>query len=38
MHVHPKAQRPSIAADGSKIICREKQEPRSALLWGSASL
>jgi len=38
MHVRSKAQRHSIAGGGSKIICREKQEPRSALLCGSASL
>jgi len=38
MHVRSKAQRHSIASGGSKIICREKQEQRSALLCGSASL
>jgi hypothetical protein len=38
MHVRSKAQRHSIAGGGSKIICREKQEPRNALLCGSTSL
>src|SRR5258705_11973592 len=32
MHVSQEAQRHSVAADGSRIIRRERQEPRSALL------
>jgi hypothetical protein len=29
MHFRPEAQRHFIAADGSRIICRERQEPAS---------
>jgi hypothetical protein len=38
MHFRPEAQKHSIAAYRSRIICRERQEPRSASLCGSASL
>jgi hypothetical protein len=38
MHVRPKNEKPFIAGDGSKIICRERQEPPSPSLCGSASV
>jgi hypothetical protein len=38
MHVCPKNEGHLVAADGGKIICRERQDPHSALLCGSAIL
>jgi hypothetical protein len=38
MHVRLKNERTLHVADGRKIICQERQEPRSALLCGSVSL